>query len=162
MEIFPLPPLDLGLVALAGTQFGALAGPAKTVLQNVADMLDMIADAELVLDHGGHPCGGPEIVGPTVDLGPLLQERDQLALLFGGHLARPPGMRLGRQAAAAISAHLYPAPDAVLGYPQDTRHRHLCLAVVYGRVRLPAAALQFCCRSLRSHDRGIGSWLGRL
>lgn len=84
------PPGHLLVVPLAGLAPGLLAGPAELALEDLADVLGVVGDAEAALDEPGDAGGGPQFVVPAVVLGPLAQQP-----LQGGQLA------LGKAGAAA-------------------------------------------------------------
>ncbi len=77
-ELAALPEVDLRVVALAGAPLGLLAGPAQARVQDAADVIGMIGDAEAPADQFGDAAAGPEVIGPAVGLGALKQELFEL------------------------------------------------------------------------------------
>jgi len=72
-ELVTDPPRHLLVVPLPGLPPGLLAAPVQPPLEDLADVLGVVADAELPLDQAGHPGGGPQFVVPPVVLGSLHQ-----------------------------------------------------------------------------------------
>src|ERR1039458_5134043 len=83
------PPFDLVFIPLLRTPFRFLRSPAQAVHQ-AADMVRVIADFELTLDHLGNAGRGPQIGSVTLRHRPLQQQADQTLSLGSSQLQGAP------------------------------------------------------------------------
>jgi hypothetical protein len=96
-EVIGLPSLRLLVAAFAGLALRLLAGPLQALLEDLADVFGVVANAEVALNQAGDTIRGPELVGPTMLLGPLQQESLQLAQLVRGEARGGTGVGLAGQ-----------------------------------------------------------------
>src|SRR5262249_42152210 len=73
-EIVTDPPRHLLVVTFPGLRHRLLVSPPEPPLQDLANVLGVVAGVEVPLDQPGHPGGGPQLVVPPVGLGPLRQQ----------------------------------------------------------------------------------------
>src|ERR1700722_4132615 len=85
------------LVAFLGLELRLLAGPAQTPLEDLADMLGVVGNAEVASDHFADAGRSPQVVGPAVPGGALQEQHLQL-LELGIGKARLATQRLGGEA----------------------------------------------------------------
>jgi hypothetical protein len=103
-QLIGRPSLDLLVVAFAGLALRFLAGPAESLLEDFADVLGVVRDAEAFADEPGDAVGGPQFVVPAVFFGALQQEAFEFAEGVVGQPGRRAGDRSGVQAVAALRA----------------------------------------------------------
>src|ERR1700721_965311 len=140
------PSLDLLVVLFLGAPLGLLAGPAQTLLEDLADVFGVILQPKTAFDDGGHAVSCPELVGPAVVLGPLQEELLQLADLL---LAEAwGGAFVGRGGQTALPpCQPTPAVDRGFMYAKDARHGGGRLALLHLLHGPPPSPLQFTCCS---------------
>src|SRR5262245_9246658 len=68
------PAFHLLEVLFAGAFLRLLRGPVQTLIEQPADVIGMVINAEVALDQYGDPLGGPQVVGPTVRHSPLVEQ----------------------------------------------------------------------------------------
>ena len=73
-ELLRLPVQDGGLIAFAGHAARFLRRPAEPLTQEAADVVVMVADAEVAVDDLGDALRGPQFIGPTMG-GSALREQ---------------------------------------------------------------------------------------
>src|SRR5918911_5155868 len=107
------------LVSLARAFFRLLCAPLPA-LEKRADVPGMIADAELAFDQHGDTLAGPQIAAKAVCLGPLLQPRENLALLRRREPRLPArGLALAQRfGTAAVAGTAHPLTDGSGGHPE--------------------------------------------
>src|ERR1043165_1296674 len=54
-QLIIFPAFDLLVIAFASFAFGFLTGPMQALLENLADVLGMVVDVEVLPDQPGHP-----------------------------------------------------------------------------------------------------------
>ncbi len=107
-QLIGLPALHLLVVAFAGLALGLLAGPAQSLLEDLADVLGVVGDAEAFADEPGDAVGGPQFVVPAVFLGALEKEAFEFAEVVVGQPGRGAGDGPGVQA-VGLAGHASPA-----------------------------------------------------
>jgi hypothetical protein len=113
--------LDGSLVALAGAAEWFLRAPAGGA-QQIADVIEVIPDAELAADHLRHPSCGPDLAAKAEGFCALGQQQRQAGELLGrqpGHWTRRrPVSQAGHP---AFPATPHPLTDRALGHAQRSR-----------------------------------------
>src|SRR6516165_4736534 len=90
-QLIAQPPLHLLVVLFAGLALGLLAGPAQTLLEDLADVLGVQGDAQSFADQACDTVGGPQLVGPAVSFSALQEEAFELAQVVVGEQRRAAG-----------------------------------------------------------------------
>src|SRR5829696_12881 len=117
-DLIALEPLRLLVVALARLAARLLAAPVEPAVEDLADVLGVVAHPEVPLDQHGDAGGSPQLVWPAVALGPLRQQRFQRPQLVVAEPGRGAGLLDGGQPAGG-AGH---APPAVDGGDVDAQH----------------------------------------
>jgi len=141
-EMYLLPKLDPGLVALPRLPARFLGAPAQARSKKPPNMVVMKGHVEMPLDKLNDTSAGPQLCRPTMDFGSFQQESFQAAVLFGRQAWRRTRMGLGRQAVRLSSEVKPPVNGATI----DAKHPRHCLGafpLANGRDCLATPALQF-------------------
>lgn len=138
-------------VALLGLALGLLATPVQPSPDDLADVLDVIRDAEVAADDLGDPVGTPHVVVPAVGLSPLQQQALELPDLLVGEPGPRPGMRLGAEGLGRLLSHAEPAIERGAADAEDAGDDGGRLAVLHQFDGPTTAAFQFVCSSNGSH-----------
>jgi hypothetical protein len=93
------PPRHLLVVTLAGPLAGLLRGPAQAAAQDLANVLGVVAAAEVALNQAGDAGGGPQLVVPAVRLGTQQQQFFEVPQLAVGEAGLGTRLRFRIQAA---------------------------------------------------------------
>ena len=127
-------------------------------------MINMIADAELALDHGRNPLLGPDIANKAVGFCSLLEQIwKRFALLLGQFRRRAKTRAISQRVRSARSSTSNPLADRALGHAH--RHGDLFLrpALLMQVPRAQAAAFapvsRLCYGTHGQHDTTSGSGL---
>jgi hypothetical protein len=83
--------VDGDLVPLPGLLLRLLAGPVKPNLDDLADELEVVADAEVAADDLGNSCSSPQLGPPAMGFGALQKQLFELT----EYTALRPGVRPG-------------------------------------------------------------------
>jgi hypothetical protein len=153
-----LPPGDGGLVALERASLRLLRGPVQGV-EEPADVVRVVPDAEVALDHLGDPGGRPHIRPVPVGERPLEKQMHEA-------LALP--LRQLRRAARGGPDPERPLPAAPHGVPpahhgaggtaEPPRHRVQGVPLPQEGKCVPPACFQHRCRAAWSHGDRPPRW----
>ncbi|MCZ7564514.1 MAG: hypothetical protein M5U08_12670 [Burkholderiales bacterium] len=159
------PAADLTFVAFQGAPRRLLRTPAQ-VMQQSPDMIDVVADAEPLLDELGHARTGPKIGIKTGRERPFDQQRLETTLLMSLELWRSAGRSSGAHCRLAVLAcRCLPASHAASIHTYSPRNFRRKQPFVQQCQRAQSAALQLFWTSGRSHGTpptgSIGHYLRR-
>src|SRR5262249_55618874 len=109
------PALDGCFVPLDRPADGHLGGPLQ-FLEQPADMVLVVADADLLLDDAGHAGTGPDLAPEAIRLRPMPEKLGDQTLLSGREVGRGPAMGASAQGIGPAVADLSePTADADRG-----------------------------------------------
>src|SRR5436309_43832 len=96
-ELIRFPAFDFFVIALRGSNLRFVAAPVQPIPDQFSDMVRVIVNPEVSLDHLGDAGRSPQLVWVTVSGGPLTKESFQFVQLW----VRQPAFRtrhwVGRQ-----------------------------------------------------------------
>ena len=143
--------IDGDLVALPGLLLRLLAGPAEPKLDNLANMLRVVVDAEVSWDQLGDACGCPQLSSPAVSLGPLQEQLLEAVELRGVESRRATGVKFGSKLSRGFTLEFEPGIDG-----RPTAAEEVCdgggmFALIDQLNGTAAPAFEFFCSSDRSH-----------
>lgn len=149
-ELLVQPALDLGRVALPGLGLRPLGASVQPVLEDLADVLGVEADAEVALDEGRDALGGPQGIGPAVGGGACEQEAFQVGELVVVEAGGRPGVGPGGEAVGLCAGRLVPAVGRAACPTEDAGDEGRGFALFHKFDGVAAAAFEFCGGSERS------------
>lgn len=138
-------------VVLFGLGLRLLADPAEPFLDQLADMLGMVADTKVAADHLGDPRGGPQEVGTAVGFGPFEQESFEFLDLLGAEPDLGSKVGFGGKSVGRRLGHLFPAVERSPAHTEDAGDGGRRLALFDHRDGASASSFEFGNGSNGSH-----------
>jgi hypothetical protein len=143
--------VDGNRVTLLGLLLRLLATPVEPTLDDLADVLGVVTDAEMAADHLGDPCGGPQLGPPAMGFGTLQKQLLELLELVGTEAWRSAGVRLGGKLVRGFAIQLQPGVDGGPAAAEEAGDIIRMFALVNQLNGATTPAFEFFCSSDRSH-----------
>jgi hypothetical protein len=143
--------VDGNRVSLFGLLLRLLATPVEPKLDDLADMLGVVADAEVAADHLGDPCGGPQLGPPAVGFSTFQEQLLELIELVGIQARRSAGVRLGGKLGRGFALPFQPGVDGGSAAAEEAGDIVGMFALIDELNGAATPAFEFFCSSDRSH-----------
>jgi hypothetical protein len=143
--------VDGNRVALLGLLLRLLATPVEPTLNDLADVLGVVTDAEMTADHLGDPCGSPQLGPPAVGFGTLQKQLFELLELVGTEAWRSAGVRLGGKLVRGFTMQFQPGVDGGPAAAEEAGDIIGMFTLVNQLNGAATPAFEFFCSSDRSH-----------
>jgi hypothetical protein len=143
--------VDGNRVALLGLLLRLLATPVEPTLDDLADVLGVITDAEMATDHLGDPCSRPQLGPPAMGFGTLQKQLLELLELVGTEAWRSAGVRLGDKLVRGFTIQFQPGVDGGPAAAEEAGDIIGVFALVNQLNGAATPAFEFFCSSDRSH-----------
>jgi len=143
--------VDGNRVTLSGFLLRFLATPVEPKLDDLADVLGVVMDAEMAADHLGDPCGGPQLGPPAVGFSTFQKQLLELIELVGIQARRSAGVRLGGKLGWGFALPFQPSVDGRSAAAEEAGDIVGMLALVDELNGAATPAFEFLCSSDRSH-----------
>jgi hypothetical protein len=149
--------VDGDFVPLPGLLLRLLAGPGEPNLDDLADVLGVVADAKVVADHLSDPRGGPQFGPPALGSGPLAKKLFESTKLHGVEVRRAAGMKLGVKLGGGFAVPPQSGVDGGPATAEKAGDHGGMLTLMDELNRTATPAFEFFCSSYGSHTTYYGT-----
>ena len=143
--------VDGDLVTLPGLFLRLLATPVEPKLDDLADVLGVITDAEMATDYLGDPCSRPQLGPPAMGSGTFAEQFLELIELVVVEAWGPARVRLGSELGRGFALQFQPSVDRGPAAAEEAGDVVGMLALVYQLNGAATPAFEFLCSSDTSH-----------
>jgi hypothetical protein len=143
--------VDGNLVTFPGLLLRLLATPVEPKLDDLADVLGVVTDAEMAADHLGDPRGGPQLGPPAVGSGTFAEQVLELIELVGIKARSSAGLRLGGELLRSFAMQFQPSVDGGPAAAEEAGDIIGMFTLVNQLNSAATPAFEFLCSSDWSH-----------
>jgi len=143
--------VDGNWVTLLGLLLRLLATPVEPTLDDLADVLGVVTDAEMATDHLGDPCSRPQLGPPAMGFSTLQKQLLELLELVGIEARGSAGVRLGGKLLRSFAMQFQPGVDGGPATAEEAGDILGMFTLVDELNGAATPAFEFFCSSDRSH-----------